>query len=89
MSFQKTKAPSFISSPNGDGLILDLAYAPFSHGAPGPADYRTWNARIGLQFTHYVQHFGGGRDFDESFLGGTHDASGNDSVFTYAWSRFE
>ena len=27
---------SFTSSPNGDGLILDLAYIPFSHGAPGP-----------------------------------------------------
>ena len=34
---------SFISSPNGNGLILDLAYLPFSHGAPFP--YSTWNVR--------------------------------------------
>jgi hypothetical protein len=79
---------SFVSSPNGDGLILDLAYIPFSHGAPGPYDYKTWNARIGLQFTQYLHLFGGGRNFDGSFLGGTHDASGNNSVFAYAWIAF-
>jgi hypothetical protein len=79
---------SFISSPNGSGLILDLAYAPFMHGAPGPYDYKTWNARIGLQFTHYLHLFGGGQNFDGSFLGGTHNASGNDSVFAYAWVAF-
>lgn len=27
---------SFVSSPNGSGLILDLAYVPFMHGARGP-----------------------------------------------------
>ena len=79
---------SFVSSPNGDGFILDLAYIPFSLGAPGPDDYKTWNARIGLQFTGYLQLFGGGRNFDGSFLGGTHNASGNNSVFAYAWLAF-
>jgi hypothetical protein len=79
---------SFISSPNGSGLILDLAYVPFMHGAPGPYDYKTWNARIGLQFTQYLHLFGGERNFDGSFLGGTHNASGNDSVFAYAWVAF-
>ena len=39
------------TSPNGNGLILDLSYLPFTHGAPGPYDYKTWNARIGVQFT--------------------------------------
>jgi hypothetical protein len=79
---------SFTSSPNGSGLILDLAYIPFSHGAPGPYDCKTWNARIGLQFTQYLHLFGGGRNFDGSFLGGTHDSSGNNSVFAYAWLAF-
>ena len=27
---------SYLASPYGDGLILDLAYIPFSHGAPFP-----------------------------------------------------
>jgi hypothetical protein len=74
---------SFNSSPNGDGLILDLAYIPFSHGAPFP--FSTWNARIGIQFTEYLHLYGGTNNFDGSYLGGTHNASGNNSVFAYAW----
>jgi hypothetical protein len=79
---------SVVASPNGDGLILDLAYSPFMHGAPGPYDYKTWNARIGLQFTRYLHLYGGTNNFDGSFLGGTHNASGNNSVFAYAWVAF-
>ena len=58
---------SFISSPNGAGLIQDLAYLPFSHGAPFP--YSTWNVRIGLQFTEYLHVFGGTTNFDGSNVG--------------------
>jgi hypothetical protein len=79
---------SFISSPNGNGLILDLSYVPFAHGAPGPADYKTWNARLGLQFTWYLHLYGGTTNFDGSFLGGTHNAQGNNSVFAYALLAF-
>jgi hypothetical protein len=79
---------SYTSSPNGDGLILDLAYIPFAHGAPGPQGYTTWNARIGLQFTEYLHLYGGSNNFDGSYLGGTHNASGNNSVFAYAWLAF-
>jgi hypothetical protein len=79
---------SFTSSPNGDGLILDLAYIPFSHGAPGPQGYTTWNARIGLQFTEYLHVYGGSNNFDGLYLGGTHNAAGNNSVFAYAWVAF-
>ena len=79
---------SVVASPNGDGLILDLAYSPFMHGAPGPYDYKTWNARIGLQFTEYLHLYGGANNFDGSFLGGTHNAKGNNSVFAYAWVAF-
>ena len=77
---------SFISSPNGAGLIEDIAYLPFSHGAPFP--YSTWNVRLGLQFTQYLHLYGGGTNFDGSYLGGTHNASGNNSVFAYAWFAF-
>jgi hypothetical protein len=77
---------SFISSPNGSGLIEDIAYMPFSHGAPFP--YSTWNVRLGLQFTQYLHLYGGGTNFDGSYLGGTHNASGNNSVFAYAWFAF-
>ena len=55
---------SFISSPNGSGLIHDLAYLPFSNGAPFP--YSTWNVRIGLQFTEYLHVYGGTTNFDGS-----------------------
>ena len=79
---------SNVASPNGDGLILDLAYIPFAHGAPGPYDYKTWNARIGIQFTSYLHLYGGSNNFDGSFLGGTHNTSGNNSVFAYAWVAF-
>ncbi len=74
------------SSPNGDGLILDLAYLPFSHGSPFP--YSTWNARLGVQFTQYLHLFGGTDNFDGSYLGGTHNAAGNNSVLLYAWLAF-
>ena len=79
---------SYAASPNGAGLVLDLAYIPFSHGAPGPFDYKTWNARIGLQFVDYLHLYGGANNFDGSFLGRTHNASGNNSVFAYAWLAF-
>jgi hypothetical protein len=77
---------SFGSSPNGDGLILDLAYTPFSNGAPFP--YPKWNVRFGPQFTEYLHLFGGTNNFDGSLLGRTHNASGNNSIFAYAWFAF-
>jgi hypothetical protein len=77
---------SFVSSPNGDGLILDLAYTPFGYGAPFL--YPKWNVRLGLQFTEYLHLYGGTTNFDGSSLGRTHNASGNNSVFAYAWFAF-
>jgi len=79
---------SYTSSPAGSGLILDLSYVPFAHGAPGPYDYKTWNARLGVQLTTYLRIYGGTTNFDGSFLGGTHNASGNNSVFVYALLAF-
>ncbi len=77
---------SFVSSPNGDGLILDLGYIPFSKGAAFP--YSKWNVRLGLQFTDYLHLYGGTNNFDGLNLGRTHNAAGNNSVFAYAWFAF-
>ena len=78
---------SLTNSPNGDGLIADVAYLPFSHGSPGP--YSTWNARLGVQYTHYLHLFGGTSNFDNtSNLGAMHNASGNDTLLLYAWLMF-
>ena len=77
---------SVTNSPNGDGLIFDAAYLPFSHGSPGP--YSTWNARLGVQYTHYLHLFGGTTDFDGSGSGAMHNASGNDTLLLYAWLMF-
>ncbi len=77
---------SFNNSPKGDGMIVDLAYIPFSHGAPFP--YSTTNVRLGVQFTEYFHVYGGTNNFDGSYLGGTHNAAGNNSVFAYAWVAF-
>ena len=77
---------SMTNSPNGDGLIADVAYLPFSHGSPGL--YSTWNARLGVQYTHYLHLFGGTDNFDGSGLGAMHNASGNDTLLLYAWLMF-
>ncbi len=77
---------SSVSSPNGDGLILDLAYIPFSKGTPFP--YSKWNVRLGVQFTDYLHLNGGTNNFDGLNLGRTHNAAGNNSVFAYAWFAF-
>jgi hypothetical protein len=74
------------NSPNGNGLIFDAAYLPFSHGSPGP--YSTYNARIGVQYTQYLKLYGGTTNFDGTGLGGMHNASGNNTLFLYAWAAF-
>ncbi|MBV9289375.1 MAG: hypothetical protein JO288_16440 [Hyphomicrobiales bacterium] len=79
---------SFNASPFGDGLILDLAYIPFAHGSPQNLGYTTWNVRLGIQFVDYLHLYGGTTNFDGSFIGGTHNAQGNNSVFAYAWFAF-
>jgi hypothetical protein len=82
--------PGVVSSPNGEGLIFDAAYLPFSHGSPAP--YSTYNARIGIQYVQYLKLYGGNGNFDGMIgtpgAGGTHNASGNNTLFLYAWLAF-
>ncbi len=79
---------SLTNSPDGSGLIFDAAYLPFSHGSPGL--YSTYNARLGVQYVHYLELYGGTSNFDGGIPpgGGTHNASGNDTLFLYAWAAF-
>ena len=82
--------PGVVSSPNGSGMIFDAAYLPFSHGAPGP--YKYANVRIGAQYITYFNLYGGTNNFDGMIgtpgAGGTHNASGNNTAFLYAWAAF-
>ena len=83
-------ANSVIGSPNSKGLVFDAAYLPFSHGSPSP--YSSYNARIGVQYIKYLQLYGGTSNFDgmigQPGAGGTHNASGNNTLFVYAWAAF-
>jgi hypothetical protein len=75
-------ATSLANSPNGEGLIFDAAYLPFSNG--GPAVWPWLNARIGVSYTHYLKLFGGTNNFDGAF----HNASQNNTIFAYTWIAF-
>ena len=73
---------SYRNSPNGKGLVFDLAYLPFSKG--GPAFYPWLNARLGVSYTSYLKLFGGENNFD----GLQHNASDNNTLLLYAWIAF-
>jgi hypothetical protein len=69
-------------TPNGRGLIFDVAYMPFSHG--GPAFWPWANARIGVSYTDYLKLYGGTTNFD----GLGHNAQDNNTVLVYALTAF-
>ena len=66
---------SLTNSPNGNGLIFDAAYLPFSNG--GPSIYPWINARVGISYTRYLKLYGGSTNFD----GSLHNSSDNNTVF--------
>ena len=70
---------SLRGSPNGRGLIFDVAYLPFSRG--GPAAWPWLNTRIGISYTQYLKLYGGATNFD----GAGHNASDNNTLFAFAW----
>ena len=70
-------------SPNSSGLNFDLAYLPYMKGGP---DLWPWfNARIGIEYTHYDKFDGTANNVDQ--IPGL-KASGNDTVFLYTWLMF-
>jgi hypothetical protein len=81
---------SVVNSPNGNGLVFDLSYSPFSYGSPFP--YSTYNARFGVQYTQYLELYGGTNNFDGLIgtpgAGGQHNASGNNTLWLYAVLAF-
>jgi hypothetical protein len=83
-------ATSVVNSPNGNGLIFDAAYLPFSKGAPGID--KQFNVRLGVEYVKYLHLYGGTNNFDGLIgtpgAGGTHNAAGNNTLFLYAWAAF-
>ena len=73
---------SLTGSPRGNGIIVDASWSPFMDG--GPDAYKTFNFRLGLQYTHYFQLYGSSKNFD----GLGHNASDNDTGFLYALLLF-
>ena len=73
---------SLTGSPNGKGLTFEIGYMPFMKG--GPALWPWANARIGLQYTHYLQMYGGNTNFDGAF----HNAKDNNTLLLYTWIAF-
>jgi hypothetical protein len=80
-------ANSSTFSPNSSGWNFDLAYLPFSNGGP---DLWPWfNARIGVQYTHYDKFDGSTSLVDFNAVQPLNlKASGNDTVFLYSWLMF-
>ncbi|MDE2362185.1 MAG: hypothetical protein KGM42_05860 [Hyphomicrobiales bacterium] len=73
---------SLSNSPNARGLTFEASYMPFSNG--GPPAWPWANAKIGVQYTHYLQMNGGQDNFDGNF----HNARDNDTLFLYSWIAF-
>ena len=73
---------SVTGNPRGTGITLDAAWSPFMEG--GPDAYKTFNLRLGLQYTHYFDLYGSSKNFD----GLGHNASDNDTLFLYALAVF-
>jgi hypothetical protein len=58
---------------------------PKTNGIVGEVDLNPWeNTRIGLQYTGYSNFNGGKTDYD----GSGRDASGNNTLFAFAWLAF-
>jgi hypothetical protein len=73
---------SLTGSPDTRGVTLQLEYVPF-----GKLDswLHPWvNLRVGLQYTAYTRFNGGSANYD----GFGRSASGNDSLFLFAWLAF-
>ncbi len=73
-------------SPNSQGWTADIAYLPFSHGAPGPWPWV--NMRIGLSYTWWTRFDGGTSDIDPVQCPGCRSAKDNNTLLLYAWTAF-
>jgi hypothetical protein len=90
--FRLTGSPDAIAyannanfSPNSQGWTVDLAYMPFSHGAPGPWP---WNMRIGVTYNWWTRFNGGALNIDPVQCPGCRSAKDNNTLLLYAWTAF-
>jgi hypothetical protein len=80
--YQNAIGTSANGSPDSRYYKFDLAYLPFMNG--GPDIWPWFNARIGIQYTHYDKFDGTWNNVDGSGL----KAGGNDTVYVYTWLMF-
>jgi hypothetical protein len=73
-------------SPNSQGWIADVAYLPFSKGAPGPWPWV--NSRIGVSYTWNTKFDGGKADIDPVNCPGCRKAHDNNTLLLYAFTAF-
>jgi hypothetical protein len=73
-------------SPNSQGYMVDLAYLPFSKGAPGPWPWI--NTRIGVAYTWWTRFDGGTSDIDPVQCPGCRSAKNNNTLLLYAFTAF-
>jgi hypothetical protein len=77
-------ANPLLGVPDGEGIIVNAAYLPFSKG--GPSFYPWFNAKLGISYTSYLKINGGVNNFDA--LNVNHNAAGNNTLLLYAWVAF-
>ena len=68
--------------PNSNAFIIEADWIPFGKEDSWLRPYA--NLKIGLQYTIYTHFNGGDADYD----GFGRNASGNNTVFLYAWLAF-
>ncbi len=73
-------------SPNSRGWLVDVAYMPFSKGAPGPWPWL--NTRVGLSYNWWTQFDGGKADIDPVQCPGCRKARNNNTLMLYAFTAF-
>jgi hypothetical protein len=73
-------------SPNTQGWIADIAYMPFSKGAPGPWPWA--NTRIGVSYTWYTKFDGGKADIDPVQCPLCRKSRDNNTLLLYAFTAF-
>ena len=76
------------SSPNSQSWTADLAFMPFSKGAPGPWPWV--NTRVGVMYTYWTKFDGAKKEIDINNCGvpGCRNAKDNNTVMLYAFTAF-
>ena len=72
--------------PNSQGWIADIAYLPFSKGAPGPWPWL--NTRVGVSYTWYTKFDGGKLDIDPVGCPLCRKSKNNNTLLLYAFTAF-